>query len=103
MVCSTTSIRSSISRFLSSKLESSAFAASKGFCISTYKDIVQYEQATCNRKNDNMQVGWEGLLIDAELSLKEARARVRKITKAIRKVRENIKTGEAFPDYLKNS
>ncbi len=42
-------------------------------------------------------IGWDQVLKDAELGLAQAKARVRKLARSIRSVRQRIAAGDQFP------
>jgi hypothetical protein len=73
------------------------------------KIIVQREQIDVNKKVQDCAnglgktFGWNQVLEDADIALRDAKNRVRSIKRSIRIVKLKASTGEPFPDYLKSS
>jgi hypothetical protein len=59
--------------------------------------------ASEKRKSVQNNLGWERILQDAEVTLRETKARARAIKRSMRVIQSRIQSGEPLPEYLNAS
>lgn len=61
------------------------------------KSIVQTLGRKSKEKSKRVQTDWGGVLADAEASIREYKAHIRRLQSSARAIKEKIRRGEAFP------
>lgn len=71
--------------------------------IHKYHVLYKTSKRMSTKKSKIVQTGWGTILEDAQVALRESKARVRAIKKSMKIVQEKIAAGEPCPEYLRRS